>query len=127
MRNVLGIDVGGTFTDFVAYDPRTKRVRVWKELSRIPYGVTSTYKHVSRKVSAPKAFQAVGRATGQNPLSDREREVLRLVAKGHTYRSVGAELFIAEKTVENHVRNILGKLHLSRRAELVRWAADHGL
>lgn len=44
------------------------QLRVWKELSRIPYGVTSTYKHVSRKVSAPKGFQAVGRATGQNPL-----------------------------------------------------------
>jgi DNA-binding NarL/FixJ family response regulator len=36
-------------------------------------------------------------------------------------------LFIAEKTVENHVRNILGKLHLTRRAELIRWAADHGI
>ncbi len=71
--------------------------------------------------------RAAKAATGQNPLSEREREVLRLVAKGHTYKSVGAELFIAEKTVENHVRNILGKLHLSRRAELVRWAADHGL
>jgi methylated-DNA-[protein]-cysteine S-methyltransferase len=44
------------------------QLRVWKELARIPYGVTSTYKHVSRKVSAPKGFQAVGRATGQNPL-----------------------------------------------------------
>jgi methylated-DNA-[protein]-cysteine S-methyltransferase len=44
------------------------QMRVWKELVRIPYGVTSTYKHVSRKVSAPKGFQAVGRATGQNPL-----------------------------------------------------------
>lgn len=67
------------------------------------------------------------RATGANPLSDREREVLQLVARGYTYRQVGAELFIAEKTVENHVRNILGKLHLSRRAELIRWAADHGI
>ncbi len=44
------------------------QMRVWKELSRIPYGVTSTYKHVSRKVSAPKGFQAVGRASGRNPL-----------------------------------------------------------
>jgi O-6-methylguanine DNA methyltransferase len=44
------------------------QLRVWKELARIPYGVTSTYKHVSRKVSAPKGFQAVGRAAGQNPL-----------------------------------------------------------
>lgn len=44
------------------------QLRVWRELARIPYGVTATYKHVSRKVSAPKGFQAVGRATGQNPL-----------------------------------------------------------
>jgi DNA-binding NarL/FixJ family response regulator len=67
------------------------------------------------------------RSTGANPLSDREREVLNLVARGYTYRQVGKELYIAEKTVENHVRNILAKLHLSRRAELVRWAADHGI
>jgi len=44
------------------------QLRVWKELARVPYGVTSTYKHVARKVSAAKSFQAVGRATGQNPL-----------------------------------------------------------
>jgi len=62
-----------------------------------------------------------------NPLSEREREVLQLVARGYTYRQVGKELYIAEKTVENHVRNILAKLHLTRRAELVRWAADHGI
>jgi DNA-binding NarL/FixJ family response regulator len=61
------------------------------------------------------------------PLSPREREVLQLVARGHSYREIGAELFIAEKTVENHVRNILGKLHLTRRAELIRWAADHDI
>jgi DNA-binding NarL/FixJ family response regulator len=73
-------------------------------------------------------FRRVARnATGANPLSEREREVLNLVARGYTYRQVGNELFIAEKTVENHVRNILGKLHLTRRAELVRWAADHGI
>ena len=62
---------------------------------------------------------------GQNPLSDREREVLQLVARGHTYKAIGGDLFIAEKTVENHVRNILNKLHLSRKAELIRYAADH--
>ena len=66
-------------------------------------------------------------ATGANPLSDREREVLQLVARGHTYKAIGAELFIAEKTVENHVRNILGKLHLSRRQELIRYALEHGI
>jgi DNA-binding NarL/FixJ family response regulator len=61
------------------------------------------------------------------PLSAREREVLQLVARGHSYREIGAELFIAEKTVENHVRNILGKLHLSRRHELIRFALEHGI
>lgn len=66
-------------------------------------------------------------ATGANPLSDREREVLQLVARGHTYKQIGAELYIAEKTVENHVRNILGKLHLSRKQELIRYAVEHGI
>ncbi len=66
-------------------------------------------------------------ATGANPLSAREREVLQLVARGHAYREIGAELFIAEKTVENHVRNILAKLHLSRRHELIRYAVEHGI
>jgi DNA-binding NarL/FixJ family response regulator len=66
-------------------------------------------------------------ATGTNPLSEREREVLQFVARGHTYRQIGAELFISEKTVENHVRNILGKLQLSRRQELVRYALEHGI
>jgi DNA-binding NarL/FixJ family response regulator len=73
-------------------------------------------------------FRRVARASsGANPLSDREREVLSLVGRGYTYRQAGAELYIAEKTVENHVRNILNKLHLTRRDELIRWAADHGI
>jgi DNA-binding NarL/FixJ family response regulator len=60
-------------------------------------------------------------------LSEREREVLQYVARGHTYREIGDELHISAKTVENHVRNILGKLHLNRRQELVRYALDHGI
>jgi DNA-binding NarL/FixJ family response regulator len=60
-------------------------------------------------------------------LSAREREVLQHVARGHTYKEIGAELFIADKTVENHVRNILGKLHLSRKQELIRYALEHGI
>ena len=73
-------------------------------------------------------FRRLARQAGTgSPLSDREREVLQLVARGHTYPEIGAELSISARTVENHVRNILGKLHLSRRADLVRYAADHGL
>jgi DNA-binding NarL/FixJ family response regulator len=64
---------------------------------------------------------------GLSPLSDREREVLQFVARGHTYREIGERLYIAEKTVENHVRNILGKLHLNRKQELIRYAVEHGI
>ena len=49
------------------------------------------------------------------------------MARGHTYREIGEELFIAAKTVENHVRNILAKLHRHRRQELIRYAVDHGI
>jgi DNA-binding NarL/FixJ family response regulator len=56
-------------------------------------------------------------------LSAREQEVMRLIARGHTYREVGAELFISVKTVETHVSSVLRKLQLSNRAELTRWAA----
>lgn len=66
-------------------------------------------------------------ATGTSPLTEREREVLSLVARGYPYKEVGAQLHIAAKTVENHVRNILDKLHLERRQELVRYALEHGI
>lgn len=61
------------------------------------------------------------------PLSPREREVLREVALGATYREIGEKLFISDKTVENHVRNILDKVRLRRRSELIRWAVRRGI
>jgi DNA-binding NarL/FixJ family response regulator len=66
-------------------------------------------------------------ATGTDPLTEREREVLQHVARGYTYREVGEQLHIAPKTVENHVRNILDKLHLNRKQELIRYAVEHGI
>jgi DNA-binding NarL/FixJ family response regulator len=66
-------------------------------------------------------------ATGADPLTEREREVLQHVARGYTYREVGETLHIAPKTVENHVRNILDKLHLNRKQELIRYAVEHGI
>ncbi|MDQ3979502.1 MAG: response regulator transcription factor [Actinomycetota bacterium] len=73
-------------------------------------------------------FRRMAKASsGVQPLSEREREVLQLVARGHTYKEIGSRLFIAEKTVENHVRNILGKLHLNRKQELIRYALEHGI
>ncbi len=60
-------------------------------------------------------------------LSEREREVLQYVARGRSYKEIGEELFISAKTVENHTRNILSKLHLSRKQELMRYALEHGI
>lgn len=60
-------------------------------------------------------------------LTDREREVLRLIARGYTYREAGEELFISIKTIETHVSNVLRKLQLSNRNELTRWAAERRL
>jgi DNA-binding NarL/FixJ family response regulator len=72
-------------------------------------------------------FRRLARAAGASPLTDREREVLQLVARGRTYGEIGGELGISAKTAENHVRNILGKLHLTRRSDLVRYAVEHGI
>jgi DNA-binding NarL/FixJ family response regulator len=60
-------------------------------------------------------------------LSDREREVLQLIARGYTYREAAAELFISIKTVESHVSSVLRKLRLSNRNELTRWAVERKL
>jgi DNA-binding NarL/FixJ family response regulator len=60
-------------------------------------------------------------------LSTREREVMRLIARGYAYKEVARELFISVKTVETHVSAVLRKLQLSSRHELTRWAADRRL
>jgi DNA-binding NarL/FixJ family response regulator len=60
-------------------------------------------------------------------LTERETEVLRLVAKGLTYRQIADRLVISHRTVQNHVQNTLGKLQLHNRAELVRYAIERGL
>lgn len=60
-------------------------------------------------------------------LSTREREVLRLIARGYAYKEVAKELFISIKTVETHVSSVLRKLQLSNRHQLTRWATDRKL
>ncbi|MBU4213465.1 MAG: response regulator transcription factor [Actinobacteria bacterium] len=60
-------------------------------------------------------------------LSAREREVMRLIARGYSYKEVASELFISIKTVETHVSAVLRKLQLSNRNELTRWAAARRL
>jgi DNA-binding NarL/FixJ family response regulator len=73
-------------------------------------------------------FAAISKASDEKPqmpvprLTDREMEVLKLVAQGMNNRDIGKELFISENTVKNHIRNILEKLHLHSRMEAVVYA-----
>jgi DNA-binding NarL/FixJ family response regulator len=60
-------------------------------------------------------------------LTPRERDVLRLIARGYTYKEIASELFISAKTVETHVSSVLRKLQLSTRHQLTRWAAERRL
>jgi DNA-binding NarL/FixJ family response regulator len=60
-------------------------------------------------------------------LTTREREVLRLIAQGYTYKEIARELFISGKTVESHVSSVLRKLQLSSRHQLTRWATERRL
>lgn len=73
-------------------------------------------------------FRRIAAKDPEEPgLTARENEVLKLVAKGYTYREIGEKLFISTKTVQNHVQNILTKLQLKKRYELMRYALQRGL
>jgi two-component system response regulator NreC len=74
------------------------------------------------------AAEAEARAREEaDPLSDREREVMRLLALGHTNQEIAKMLYISVRTAETHRAHIMQKLRLSSRAELVRYAIDQGL
>jgi DNA-binding NarL/FixJ family response regulator len=81
------------------------------------------------------AFATQPAGSGERPsfdpeldqLTAREREVLRLIARGYTYKEIAGELFISVKTVESHVSAVLRKLQLSTRHQLTRWATERRL
>jgi DNA-binding NarL/FixJ family response regulator len=81
------------------------------------------------------AFAALPPPDGARPsfdpeldqLTPREREVLRLIARGYTYKEIARELYISIKTVESHVSSVLRKLQLSTRHQLTRWATERRL
>lgn len=77
-------------------------------------------------------FRRLATATGGSaadtpPLTDREAEILRMVATGLSYRQIAGRLVLSHRTVQNHVQNTLSKLQLHNRTELVRYAIAHGL
>jgi DNA-binding NarL/FixJ family response regulator len=73
------------------------------------------------------AETAEARRAEEDPLSDREREVLRLLALGHTNQEISSQLYISVRTAETHRAHIMQKLRLSSRAELVRYALEQGV
>jgi two-component system response regulator NreC len=78
----------------------------------------------ARMVAAEAKERAAAEA---DPLSDREREVLRLLALGHTNQEIAEQLYISVRTAESHRAHIMQKLGLTTRAELVRYALTHDL
>lgn len=87
-----------------------------------PKMATKMLKEFSRKPDTPKTKE-----TQHQSLTDRETEVLRLVADGRGNKEIAAELFITESTVKYHLRNILDKLHLENRFQVIAYAARRGL
>src|SRR5262249_3281615 len=95
-------------------------------LARTP--VTGPQEH--SETSTPTTAMAQSRILDGIPvdeLNEREREILRYVARGDNNREIGEALFITEGTVKNHVSNILGKLGLRDRTQAALWAHEHGL
>jgi two-component system, NarL family, response regulator NreC len=86
-----------------------------------------SYVHPTLGARLVAAESAEARRAEEDPLSDREREVLRLLALGHTNQEISTQLYISVRTAETHRAHIMQKLRLSSRAELVRYALDQGV
>jgi two-component system, NarL family, response regulator NreC len=87
----------------------------------------SHYVHPALGARIAAADAAAQAKAASDPLSDREREVLRLLALGHTNQEIAKMLFISVRTAETHRAHIMQKLRLSTRAELVRYALAEGV
>ncbi|RKS75620.1 DNA-binding NarL/FixJ family response regulator [Motilibacter peucedani] len=74
-----------------------------------------------------RRIDAEGTAAPATALTPRETEILRMVAKGLTSKQIAARLVLSHRTVQNHTQSILGKLAMHNRAQLVRFALEHGL
>jgi DNA-binding NarL/FixJ family response regulator len=85
------------------------------------------YVHPELGARLMQAEVAAARQADEDPLSDREREVMRLLALGHTNQEIASKLYISVRTAETHRAHIMQKLRLANRAELVRHALAQGL
>jgi two-component system response regulator NreC len=85
------------------------------------------YVHPTLGARLAQAEVEAARRAATDPLSDREREVLRLLALGHTNQEIAKQLYISVRTAETHRAHIMQKLGLGTRAELVRYALANGM
>ena len=97
-----------------------------RAIRRVHAGESSLHPSVARKVLQELA-QPPQRPPAAEPLSEREVEVLRLVARGESNQQIAAALTISEATVRKHISNILSKLHLASRTQAVLYALREGL
>jgi NarL family two-component system response regulator LiaR len=94
----------------------------------VHHGETRLHPDIMRRLVEQVAHQPPGRQSGFVPvLTEREREVIRLVAEGQSNRRIAETLTISEKTVKAHISNILGKLGLSDRTQMAIYAIKNGL
>ncbi|HZQ80927.1 MAG TPA: response regulator transcription factor [Gaiellaceae bacterium] len=100
-------------------------VEVVSAVREVARGGRYVHPELGARLIAAEADAA--RKAEQDPLSDREREVLRLLALGHTNQEIANQLYISVRTAETHRGHIMQKLRLSSRAELVRYAIEQGL
>jgi DNA-binding NarL/FixJ family response regulator len=133
----LALSVSDAADDVIAVIRAGARGYVTKTIS--PADLVDAITRVSEGdavFSAPLAGFVLDAFSGEVPvpadpeldqLTPREREVLRLIARGYTYKELARRLSISVKTVETHVSSVLRKLQLSSRHELTRWATDRRL
>jgi two-component system response regulator DevR len=104
------------------------RVELLKAVRQVAGG--GSLLHPEATQHAIRNMTSLATSTGQIPgeeLTEREREVLALVARGYTNKQIAGGLYISEKTARNHVSHILEKLDLSRRSEAAAYAVEHKL
>jgi DNA-binding NarL/FixJ family response regulator len=102
------------------------RAELLKAVRQVAAGA-SLLSEASKKKALSHMTTPTDSSTGGVELTEREREVIALVARGYTNKQIAESLFMSEKTARNHVSNILVKLGLSRRSEAAVYAVEHKL
>jgi len=95
-------------------------------IRQVNQGVASLHPSIAKKV-LDEFHNTEKQQLSEEPLTQRELEVLRLIAQGHENKDIAGQLVISEATVRTHVSNILGKLHLASRTQAALYALREGL